>query len=104
MALQFNDETATEAIKSGKLVVVDFWSTSCGPCMKLSPVIDELAVKYEGKALIGKINIEDNIEVCAEYRVRNIPAVLFFKDGELKDKSIGLVSLADLEKKLQPLL
>lgn len=104
MAIQFTDATATEAIQSGKLTVIDFWSTSCGPCMKLGPIIDELAAKYEGKALIGKINIEDDIEVCAEYRVRNIPAVLFFKNGECKDKSIGLVSLAELEKKLQPLL
>lgn len=104
MAIQFSDTTATEAIKSGQLVVIDFWATTCGPCIKLAPVIDELAEKYEGKALIGKINIEDDTEVCAEYRVRNIPAVLFFKDGVMKDKSIGYVSLSDLEKKLRPLL
>ena len=104
MAIQFTDATAQEAIQSGKPTVIDFWGSACGPCLKLAPAIDELATKYEGQAIVGKLNIEEEFEVCAEYRVRNIPAVLFFKDGELKDKSIGLVSLADLEKKLQPLL
>ena len=104
MAIQFTDATAKEAIASGKPVVVDFWGPSCGPCMKLAPIIDELAEKYEGKAIVGKINIDDEYELCAENRVMGIPTVLFFKDGKRADKSVGLVSLADLEKKLQALL
>lgn len=104
MALQFTDETAREAIESGNVTVIDCWATWCGPCIKLGSVIEQLAEKYEGKAVVGKLNIEDETEVCSQYKVRNIPAVLFFKGGELKDKSIGLVSLADLEAKLQPLL
>ena len=104
MAQHFTDATALEAIITGKPVVIDFWGTTCGPCLKLAPTIDELAEKYEGQAIVGKINIEEEFEICAEYRVRNIPTVLFFKDGELKDKSVGLFSLADLEKKLNPLL
>lgn len=104
MAIQFTDATAKEAIESGKPVVIDFWATWCGPCIKLGPIVEELAEKYEDKAIIGKLNIDDNDEIAAAHRVRNIPTVLFFKDGELKDRSVGLVKLSDLEAKLQPLL
>ncbi len=104
MAKKFNDQTAAEAIKSGKVVVIDFWATWCGPCIKLGPVVEELAEKYGDKAEIGKLNIDEDSEITMEYRVRNIPTVLFFKDGELKDRSVGLVKLADLEEKLLPLL
>lgn len=104
MAKKFNDQTAAEAIKSGKVVVIDFWATWCGPCIKLGPVVEELADKYGDKAEIGKLNIDEDSEITMEYRVRNIPTVLFFKDGELKDRSVGLVKLADLEEKLLPLL
>lgn len=103
MALQFTDQTAKEAIESGKPVVIDFWATWCGPCIKLGPVVEELAEKYPD-VTIGKLNIDENDEIAGAFRVRNIPTVLFFKDGELKDRSVGLVKLADLESKLQPLL
>lgn len=104
MAVQFTDKTAKEAIASGAVTVIDFWATWCGPCIKLGEVIEQLAEKYEGKVTVGKINVEEETEICAEYKVRNIPTVLFIKDGEVKSKSVGLVSLADLESKLQPLL
>lgn len=104
MALQFTDASAKEAIESGKPVVIDFWATWCGPCIKLGPVVEELAEKYDGKAVVGKLNIDDNNEIAQEFRVRNIPTVLFFKDGELKERSVGLVKLADLEAKLSGLL
>ena len=103
MAIQFTDQTAREAIESGKPVVIDFWATWCGPCIKLGPVVEELAEKYPD-VTIGKLNIDENDEIAGENRVRNIPTVLFFKDGELKDRSVGLVKLSDLEAKLQPLL
>ena len=103
MALQFTDQTAREAIESGKIVVVDFWATWCGPCIKLGPHIEELAEKYPDVA-IGKLNIDENDEIASENRVRNIPTVLFFKNGELKERSVGYVSLADLEDKLNKVI
>ena len=103
MALQFTDQTAREAIESGKPVVIDFWATWCGPCIKLGPVVEELAEKHPD-VVIGKLNIDDNDEIASENRVRNIPTVLFFKDGELKERSVGLVKLSDLEAKLQAIL
>lgn len=104
MALQFTDQTAQEAIASGQAVVIDFWATWCGPCIKLGPVVEELAEKYGDKAVIGKLNIDENDEVASNFRVRNIPTVLFFKDGELKDRSVGLVNLQTLEEKLLAIL
>ena len=103
MALQFTDQTAREAIESGKPVVIDFWATWCGPCIKLGPVVEELAEKYPD-VQIGKLNIDENDEIAGENRVRNIPTVLFFKDCELKERSVGLVKLSDLEAKLQSIL
>lgn len=100
MAIQFTDQTAQEAIKSGQAVVIDFWATWCGPCIKLGPTVEELAEKYGDKAVIGKLNIDENDEVASNFSVRNIPTVLFFKDGELKERSVGLVSLSVLEEKL----
>ncbi len=102
--LEFNDQTAREVIESGKPVVIDFWATWCGPCIKLGPIVEELAEKYGDQVTVGKLNIDDNDEIASENRVRNIPTVLFFKDGEMKERSVGLVKLADLEAKIQAIL
>ena len=104
MAVQFTDQTAKEAIESGKVVVIDFWAEWCAPCVKLGPAVEAVAEKYEGKAIVGKMNVDENDEVSSENRVRNIPTILFFKDGELKDRTVGLVSQADIEAKLEALL
>ena len=101
---QFNDQEAREAIESGKPVVIDFWATWCGPCIKLGPVVEELAEKYGDKVIVAKVNIDENDEIASENRVRNIPTVLFFKGGEVVERSVGLVKLADLEAKLQAIL
>lgn len=104
MAIEFTDKTAKEAIESGKVVVIDFWATWCGPCMKLGPVVEELAEKYGDKAIIGKVNIDEESDIVMENRIRSIPTVLFFKNGEVVSRSVGLVKLADLEANLLPLL
>lgn len=105
MAIKFDDKTAREAIESGKVVVIDFWATWCGPCIKLGPVVEELAEKYADKGVVvGKINIDEDSEIVSENRVRNIPTVLFFKDGAVQARSVGLVKLSDLEAHLLPLL
>ena len=103
MALQFTDQTAREAIESGKPVVIDFWATWCGPCIKLGPIVEELAEKYPD-VTIGKLNIDENDEIANENRVRNIPTVLFFRNGELKERSVGLVNLSVLEEKLNKVI
>lgn len=104
MAIQFTDKTAAEAIESGKVVVIDFWATWCGPCIKLGPAIEELAEKYAGKAEVGKLNIDENTEIPGQFRVRNIPTVLFFKNGECVDRSVGLVKFSELEERLNKIL
>lgn len=104
MLEHFNDASAREAIQSGKPVVIDFWATWCGPCIKLGPVVEELAAKYEGKAMIGKFNVDEDGDLPTEFSIRNIPTVLFFKDGKVVERSVGLVKLADLEAKLNNIL
>lgn len=93
-----------EIISSDKLVMVDFWATWCGPCRMLSPVIDELASEYEGKAVVAKCNVDDAEDVAVEVGIRNIPAVLFFKNGELVDRMVGLQSKEALAAKLDALV
>ncbi len=104
MALEFTDQTAREAIESGKPVVIDFWATWCGPCIKLGPIVEELAEKYGDQVTVGKLNIDENNDIASENRVRNIPTVLFFKDGAVVERSVGLVKLSDLESKLAKIL
>lgn len=91
-------------VATGKVVVVDFWATWCGPCRKLAPVIEELARDYDGQAIVGKCDVEEDEELPARFRVLNIPTVLFLKGGEVVDKQVGAVSRSVLEDKLKALL
>ena len=92
-------------LKAGNLpLVVDFWATWCGPCRMVAPIIEELAAKYDGQIVVGKCDVEDNEELAAEYGIRNIPTVLFFKNGEIVDKLIGAQSKAKFEEKFEALL
>lgn len=104
MALEFTDENIQDAIKSGKPVVVDFWAEWCGPCRMVGPVIEELAHEYEGKVIIGKLNVDENSDTPMQYGIRNIPTVLFFKDGELVDKQIGATQKSVFASKIEALL
>ena len=81
--MTFTDENVKEIIASGQPVVIDFWATWCGPCMKMVPIIEELAKEYEGKVVIGKYNIEEENDLTADYSIRSIPTLLFFKGGEM---------------------
>ena len=104
MAKEFTDASAKEAIESGKVVVIDCWAPWCGPCLKLGPLVEELAEKYGDKAEIGKINIDEEGDITSEYAIRSIPTILFFKDGQLVDRTVGLIKYTDLEGHLHHLL
>jgi len=93
------------SLKSGDTpLVVDLWAEWCGPCRMLGPVISELAKEYDGKITVGKCDVEENEDIAAEYGVRNIPTVLFFKGGELVDKHTGFAPKPVLQKKFEALL
>lgn len=104
MALEITDNNFKEILAEGKPVVIDFWAPWCGPCKMVGPIIEELAGEYEGKALIGKCDVDENGDVAAEYGIRNIPTVLFFKNGELVDKQVGSAPKSTYAAKIEALL
>lgn len=89
MALSVTDSNFKEVLAENQFAVIDFWATWCGPCRMVGPIIEELAEEYDGKVFIGKCDVDDNADVPAEFGIRNIPTVLFFKNGELVDKQVG---------------
>ena len=108
MALTVTDANFQELVSGNKLLVVDFWAEWCGPCRMISPVIDELAREYEGKVLIGKLNVDENSEIVGQFGIRSIPTILFFKNGELVDKHLSASQKSAfknvLDKKIKALL
>ena len=103
------EETITNenfaSLKDGNLpFVVDFWATWCGPCRMVGPIVSEMAEKYDGKVVVGKCDVEENEDLAAEFGIRNIPTILFFKNGEVVDKLIGAQSKEKFVEKFEALL
>ncbi|OWY21795.1 thioredoxin [Sphingobacteriales bacterium UPWRP_1] len=102
MALTLTDQNFdTEVLQSGKLAVVDFWAVWCGPCKAIAPIIDDLSKEYDGKIVVGKVDVDTNMEVSMMYNVRNIPTVLFIKNGKVVDKQVGAASKSVYESKIK---
>lgn len=102
MALEFTDANFDEQVlQSDKPVIVDFWAEWCGPCRMVGPIVEEIGTDYEGKVVVGKVDVDNNPGTAAKFGIRNIPTILFFKDGQIVDKQVGAVPKQVLVKKLE---
>ena len=104
MAMIVTDANFAEILNTDKPVMVDFWATWCGPCKAIAPVVEEVAAEFEGKAVVGKCNVDDCDDVPMNFNIRSIPTLLFFKNGELVDRHVGVISKADLVAKINSML
>jgi len=105
MAVIVNDSNFDEiVVKSEQPVMIDFWAEWCGPCRAIAPFVEQLATEYEGKAVVGKVDIEKSPDIANRFGIRNIPTLLFFKGGELVDKQVGMTTKVTLANKLSALL
>lgn len=101
MTKEITDSNFAEVIGQDKLVVLDFWAEWCGPCRMVGPIIEELANEYEGQAVIGKVDVDTNPETSTNYGIRNIPTILFIKNGVVVDKQVGAVAKSALDDKIK---
>jgi thioredoxin 1 len=105
MAQALTDSNYAEIVEQSSIpVLVDFWASWCGPCRLLSPVVDKLAVIYEGKMNVVKCNVDESSDIPVKFGIRNIPTLLFFKDGQVVDRLVGAVPQAEIEKKIQAII
>ena len=104
MAQQITDANFKELVNGDKPLMVDFWAEWCGPCRAISPAIEELAEEYKDKVIIGKVNVDENDELAAEFGIRSIPTLLLFRNGEIVDKHVGAAAKDVIESKVKKLL
>ena len=104
MEITITEQNFDEVLQNNAVVMVDFGATWCGPCKALAPVVEEIANEYEGRAAVCKADVEECSSIAARFLIRNVPTVLFFKNGELKDKSVGAVQKSTLTQKIDALL
>lgn len=102
--MEITDSNYETIVAEGKPMVVDFWATWCGPCRMVSPIIEALAEQYAGTVNVGKVDVDENEELAAKFGIRNIPTVLFMKDGQIVDKIVGAAAKPVFEEKIKALL
>lgn len=104
MTIEVTDANIQSLLAENQPLVVDFWAPWCGPCKMMLPIVDEIANDYEGKVRVGKLNVDENPNVCEQFQIMNIPTMLFFKNSELVDRHVGACRKMDLEVKVNALL
>jgi thioredoxin 1 len=105
MALEATDGNFEQLVLNSELpVIVDFWAEWCGPCRMVGPIVEEVGNDFEGKAIVAKVDVDSNPGITAKYGIRNIPTILFFKNGEVADKQVGAVPKSTIVNKLEPLI
>lgn len=104
MAVEINDSNFEELSAKGQLMLVDFGAQWCGPCKAVSPIVDELSDKYGSEAVIGKVDIDENPDLCEKFGIRNIPTILFIRDGEVVDKIVGAIAKEKISERLTALI
>lgn len=102
MAKKFTDDNwSNDVLKSDKPVLIDFWAEWCGPCRMIGPLVEEISNEYEGKAVVGKLNVDENPGVATQYGIRSIPTILVIKNGEVVDKIVGAVAKSTITQKIE---
>ena len=104
MDIEITDPNFGEYQALNKPMMIDFFAQWCGPCKRMAPIVEDLANKYDGQVIVGKVDVDDSVELSTQFGIRNIPTILFFKNGEVVDKVVGAIPASELESKLQSIL